>query len=49
MIYLYYDITAQDIALAIINKIGSFGGKGHIIEFCGKAIKEFSMEECITL
>ncbi|MFM8331207.1 MAG: 3-isopropylmalate dehydratase large subunit [Candidatus Methylumidiphilus sp.] len=42
-------ITAKDIALAIIGKIGTAGGTGHTIEFGGDAIRALSMEGRMTL
>lgn len=42
-------ITAKDIALAIIGKIGSGGGNGHVVEFCGQAVEALSMEGRMTL
>ena len=41
--------TAKDIALAIIGKIGTAGGNGHVIEFAGEAVRELSMEGRMTL
>ncbi len=41
--------TAKDIALAIIGKIGTAGGTGHVIEYAGEAIRELSMEGRMTL
>ena len=41
--------TAKDIALAIIGKIGTAGGTGYVIEFCGDAIKNLTMEGRMTL
>ncbi len=41
--------TAKDIALAIIGKIGTAGGTGHVIEFTGTAIQTLSMEGRMTL
>ena len=41
--------TAKDIALAVIGKIGTAGGTGHVIEFAGSAIRELSMEGRMTL
>ena len=41
--------TAKDIALAIIGKIGTAGGNGHVIEFAGQAIRNLSMEGRMTL
>ena len=42
-------ITAKDIVLAIIGKTGSAGGTGHVVEFCGEAIRNLSMEGRMTL
>lgn len=42
-------VTAKDIALAIIGKIGTAGGTGHTIEFAGSAIRSLTMEGRMTL
>ncbi len=42
-------ITAKDIILAIIGKIGTAGGTGYAIEFGGEAIRALSMEGRMTL
>jgi 3-isopropylmalate/(R)-2-methylmalate dehydratase large subunit len=42
-------ITAKDIVLAIIGKIGTAGGTGYTIEFAGAAIRALSMEGRMTL
>ena len=42
-------ITAKDIALALIGKIGTAGGAGHAIEFAGSTIRALSMEGRMTL
>jgi len=42
-------VTAKDIVLAIIGKIGSAGGTGYAIEFAGSAISDLSMEGRMTL
>ena len=42
-------ITAKDVILAIIGKIGSAGGTGYTIEFAGAAIRSLSMEGRMTL
>ncbi|UVK76794.1 MAG: 3-isopropylmalate dehydratase subunit LeuC [Sodalis sp. Fle] len=42
-------ITAKDIALAIIGKIGTAGGAGHIVEFFGNTVRDLSMEGRMTL
>lgn len=44
-----HGITAKDIALAVIGKIGTAGGTGFAIEFAGKAIRALSMEGRMTL
>lgn len=42
-------ITAKDMVLAIIGKIGHAGGTGHVVEFCGSAVAALSMEGRMTL
>ena len=42
-------VTAKDIVLAIIGKIGTAGGTGHVIEFAGDAIQALSMEGRMTV
>ncbi|MBL8436656.1 MAG: 3-isopropylmalate dehydratase large subunit [Zoogloeaceae bacterium] len=42
-------VTAKDVALAIIGKIGTAGGTGYAIEFGGEAIRGLSMEGRMTL
>jgi len=42
-------VTAKDIALAVIGKIGTAGGTGYAIEFAGSAIRDLSMEGRMTL
>ncbi len=42
-------ITAKDMALAIIAKIGTAGGTGHVIEYAGEAVRALSMEGRMTL
>ena len=42
-------VTAKDIILAIIGKIGIAGGNGHVIEFGGEAIRDLSMEGRMTV
>ncbi|MGE3743686.1 MAG: 3-isopropylmalate dehydratase large subunit [Geminicoccaceae bacterium] len=41
--------TAKDIILAIIGKIGTAGGTGHVIEYAGSAIRGLSMEGRMTI
>jgi 3-isopropylmalate/(R)-2-methylmalate dehydratase large subunit len=42
-------VTAKDLALAIIARIGTAGGTGHVIEYTGEAIRALSMEGRMTL
>lgn len=42
-------VTAKDITLAVIGKIGTAGGTGYVIEYAGEAIRELSMEGRMTV
>jgi 3-isopropylmalate/(R)-2-methylmalate dehydratase large subunit len=42
-------VTAKDIILALIAKIGVGGGTGHVFEYSGSAIRSLSMEERMTV
>lgn len=42
-------VTAKDLILAIIGKLGTDGGTGAVIEYAGSAIKALSMEERMTV
>jgi len=42
-------VTAKDMALAIIGRIGTGGGTGHVIEYRGTAVRSLSMEGRMTL
>ncbi|HEX3942194.1 MAG TPA: 3-isopropylmalate dehydratase large subunit [Acidobacteriaceae bacterium] len=42
-------VTAKDIALGIIGRIGTDGATGHVIEYAGSAIRALSMEGRMTL
>jgi 3-isopropylmalate/(R)-2-methylmalate dehydratase large subunit len=42
-------VTAKDVVLAIIARIGTAGGTGHAIEFAGSAIRSLSMEGRMTV
>ena len=42
-------VTAKDLALSIIGRIGTAGGTGHAIEFGGEAIRALSMEGRMTV
>lgn len=44
-----FGVTAKDIVLAVIGKIGTAGGNGHALEFAGSAIEALSMEGRMTL
>jgi 3-isopropylmalate/(R)-2-methylmalate dehydratase large subunit len=44
-----FGVTAKDIILAIIGKIGTAGGTGYTIEFTGSAIRALSMEGRMTV
>jgi 3-isopropylmalate/(R)-2-methylmalate dehydratase large subunit len=42
-------VTAKDVILAIIGRLGTAGGTGHVIEYAGPAIAELSMEGRMTV
>jgi 3-isopropylmalate/(R)-2-methylmalate dehydratase large subunit len=42
-------VSAKDIILAVIAKIGANGGQGYVLEFRGSAIRELSMEGRMTI
>src|SRR6202047_319630 len=42
-------VTAKDIVLAIIGKIGIGGGTGHVVEYTGEAVRGLSMEGRMTM
>jgi len=42
-------VTAKDIILAIIGRIGTAGGTGYVIEYAGEAIRNLSMEGRMTV
>lgn len=42
-------VSAKDLILAIIAKIGTGGGQGHVIEYRGEAIEKLSMEARMTM
>jgi 3-isopropylmalate/(R)-2-methylmalate dehydratase large subunit len=43
------DVTAKDLILAVISRIGTGGGQGHVIEYRGPAIRALSMEARMTI
>ncbi|MFI4889614.1 MAG: 3-isopropylmalate dehydratase large subunit [Steroidobacterales bacterium] len=42
-------VTAKDLILAIIGRIGVSGGTGHVLEYRGSAVRALSMEERMTI
>jgi 3-isopropylmalate/(R)-2-methylmalate dehydratase large subunit len=44
-----HGVSAKDIILAVIAKIGTGGGQGHVIEYRGSAIESLSMEGRMTI
>ncbi len=42
-------VTAKDVILSIIGRIGTAGGTGHVIEYTGEAIRSLSMEGRMTV
>jgi 3-isopropylmalate/(R)-2-methylmalate dehydratase large subunit len=42
-------VTAKDVILALLAKIGVGGGTGHVLEYTGSTVRAFSMEERMTL
>ncbi|MGB0439656.1 MAG: 3-isopropylmalate dehydratase large subunit [Primorskyibacter sp.] len=42
-------VTAKDITLTVIGKTGTAGGTGYVIEYCGEAIRDLSMEGRMTV
>ncbi|MFQ5352141.1 MAG: 3-isopropylmalate dehydratase large subunit, partial [Candidatus Binatia bacterium] len=42
-------VTAKDLVLALIGRIGTAGGTGHVIEYTGSAIRSLSMEGRMTV
>jgi 3-isopropylmalate/(R)-2-methylmalate dehydratase large subunit len=42
-------VTAKDLVLALIAQVGTGGGRGHIVEYRGEAIRRLSMESRMTI
>jgi 3-isopropylmalate/(R)-2-methylmalate dehydratase large subunit len=42
-------VTAKDVILAVIARLGVAGGAGHVLEYTGSAVRAFGMEERMTL
>jgi 3-isopropylmalate/(R)-2-methylmalate dehydratase large subunit len=43
------DVTAKDLMLGVLNRIGTGGGVGHVIEYRGEAVRSLSMEGRMTV
>src|ERR671915_182112 len=43
------DVTAKDLMLGILHRIGTGGGVGHVIEYRGEAVRSLSMEGRMTV
>jgi 3-isopropylmalate/(R)-2-methylmalate dehydratase large subunit len=46
---LHPGVTAKDLILAIIDRIGVSGGTGHVLEYRGSAVRALSMDERMTV
>ncbi len=44
-----FGVEAKDVILGILNRIGTAGGTGHVIEYGGEVIRSLSMEERMTV
>jgi 3-isopropylmalate/(R)-2-methylmalate dehydratase large subunit len=44
-----YGVTAKDLILALIAKVGTGGGRGHVVEYRGPAVEKLSMEGRMTV
>ena len=42
-------VTAKDITLSVIGETGTAGGTGYVIEYCGQAIRDLSIEGRMTV
>jgi 3-isopropylmalate/(R)-2-methylmalate dehydratase large subunit len=42
-------VTAKDVILAIIAKLGTSGATGHVIEYCGSTVRAMSIEQRLTV
>ncbi|MBI2981086.1 MAG: 3-isopropylmalate dehydratase large subunit [Deltaproteobacteria bacterium] len=42
-------VTAKDLVLKLIGKIGTAGGTGHVLEYCGSVIRSLTMENRMTI
>ncbi|HXZ02865.1 MAG TPA: 3-isopropylmalate dehydratase large subunit [Stellaceae bacterium] len=44
-----FGVVAKDLVLAVIGRIGTAGGTGHVIEYAGSAVRKLSMEGRMTV
>lgn len=44
-----FGVTAKDVILSIIARIGTGGATGHVIEYCGSTVRAMSIEERLTV
>ncbi len=44
-----FGVTAKDVTLSVIQKTGTAGGTGHVIEYCGEVITQLSIEGRMTV
>jgi len=44
-----FGVTAKDVILAIIGRIGTAGGTGHVVEYAGPVVRSLSMEGRMTI
>ena len=44
-----YSISAKDVAMAVVGRLGTAGGTGHVIEYTGEVIRALSMEGRMTV
>jgi len=42
-------VAAKDVALGVLRTIGTAGAAGHVVEYAGQAVRDFSMEQRMTL
>src|SRR5437879_13414460 len=44
-----FGVTAKDVILAVIARIGAAGGVGHVIEYAGAVMRAMTMDERLTV
>ncbi len=47
--HLLRGVTSKDMILKLIGAIGTAGGTGHVLEYCGEAVRSLSMEQRMTI